>query len=44
MENGLETELDDELGYSRYDYKNKDTNNSCNGHSNKALRTNFGER
>ena len=24
MENGLEAELDDELGYSRYDYKNKD--------------------
>lgn len=25
MENGLDAELDDELGYSRYDYKNKDT-------------------
>ena len=25
MENGLEAELDDELGYSKYDYKNKDT-------------------
>ena len=24
MENGLEAELDDELGYSKYDYKNKD--------------------
>ena len=24
MENGLEAELDDELGYSRYDDKNKD--------------------
>ena len=23
MENGLDAELDDELGYSRYDYKNK---------------------
>ena len=30
MENGLETELDDELGYSKYDYKNKDTDNSRN--------------
>ena len=30
MENGLEAELDDELGYSRYDYKNKDTDNSRN--------------
>ena len=28
MENGLEAELDEELGYSRYDYKNKDTDNS----------------
>ena len=25
MEDGLETELDDELGYSRYDYRNKST-------------------
>ena len=28
LENGLETELDEELGYSKYDYKNKDTDNS----------------
>ena len=31
MENGLDAELDDELGYSRYDYKNKDTDNRRNG-------------
>ena len=43
MENGLEAELDDELGYSKYDYKNKDTDNSRNGHSRKTLRTSFGE-
>ena len=43
MESGLETELDDELGYSKYDYKNKDTDNSCNGHSSKRLRTSFGD-
>ena len=36
MENGLEAELDDELGYSKYDYKNKDTDNSRNGHSSKT--------
>ena len=24
LENGLEAELDDELGYSRYDYRNKE--------------------
>lgn len=43
MENGLDAELDDELGYSKYDYKNKDTDNSRNGHSSKTLRTSFGE-
>ena len=43
MENGLEAELDEELGYSKYDYKNKDTDNSRNGHSSKTLRTNFGD-
>ena len=42
MENGLDAELDDELGYSKYDYKNKDTDNSRNGHSSKTLRTSFG--
>ena len=43
MENGLDAELDDELGYSRYDYKNKNTANSRNGHSSKTLRTSFGD-
>lgn len=43
MENGLNAELDDELGYSRYDYKNKDTDNSRNGHSSKTLCTSFGD-
>ena len=43
MENGLEAELDDELGYSKYDDKSKDTDNSRNGHSSKTLRTSFGD-
>lgn len=43
MESGLEAELDEELGYSKYDYKNKGTDNSRNGHSSKRLRTSFGE-
>ena len=43
IESGLDAELDDELGYSRYDYKNKDTDNSRNGHSSKTLRTSFGD-
>ena len=42
MENGLEAELDEELGYSKYDYKNKNTDNSRNGHSSKTLRTSYG--
>ena len=43
MENGLDAELDDELGYSRYDYKNKNTDNSRNGHSIKTVKTSAGE-
>ena len=43
MENGLDAELEDELGYSRYDYRNKNTDNSRNGHSSKTLRTSFGD-
>ena len=43
MENGLEAELDEELGYSKYDYRNKETKNSRNGHSSKTLRTSFGD-
>ena len=43
MENGLEAELDEDLGYSKYDYKNKTTDNSRNGHSSKNLRTSFGD-
>ena len=43
MEDGLEAELEEEPGYSRYDYKNKNTDNSRNGHSGKTLRTSFGD-
>jgi len=43
MENGLESELDEELGYSKYDYRNKSTENSRNGHSKKTIKTSFGE-
>lgn len=42
LENGLEAELDDELGYSKYDYRNKDTQNSRNGYSRKSVRTSAG--
>ena len=42
MDNGLEAELDEDLGYSKYDYKNKEGTNSRNGHSQKTLKTSFG--
>ena len=43
MENGLEAELDEDLGYSKYDYKSKATDNSRMVHSSKTLRTSFGD-
>ena len=43
LENGLEGELDDELGYTKYDYRNKSGENSRNGYSKKTLKTSFGE-
>ena len=43
MENGLQSELDEELGYDRYDQSEKTTENSRNGYSRKTLRTSFGD-
>ena len=43
LEEMLEAELDEELGYSKYDYKSKQTDNSRNGHSKKNLLTSNGE-
>lgn len=42
-EKGLEAELDDELGYSKYDYRNKECSNSRNGYSKKTLKTSYGD-
>ena len=39
LENGLEGELDDQLGYTKYDYRNKPGENSRNGYSKKTLKT-----
>ncbi|HFL2423827.1 TPA: transposase [Clostridioides difficile] len=39
----LEAELDDLLGYDRYDNKNKNTKNSRNGYRNKNIKSDFGE-
>jgi len=38
----LEAELEEELGYSKYDYKNKKTANSRNGYSKKNLKSDHG--
>ena len=39
----LDAELENELGYSKYDYKNKQTDNSRNGYSSKTVQSNLGE-
>lgn len=39
----LEAEMDQSLGYSKYDYKNKDTDNSRNGFSKKTVVSSMGE-
>ena len=43
MEGALDQELDEELGYSKYDYRNKETDNSRNGYSQKTLHTSYGD-
>ena len=43
LEKGLEGELEENLGYSKYDYKNKSTENSRNGYSNKTMSTSYGD-
>jgi len=39
----LEGELENELGYSKWDYRNKKTTNSRNGYSEKTLKSSQGE-
>lgn len=43
LEGALDEELEQELGYSKYDYRNKETNNSRNGHSQKIMHTSYGD-
>lgn len=43
IQEALEAEMDNELGYSKYDWKNKEKNNSRNGHSKKRVKSRFGE-
>ncbi len=39
----LEGERDEHLGYSKHDYSNKKTDNSRNGYSSKNVKSNYGE-
>ncbi len=43
LEGTLDAEMDEEPGYSKYDYKNKDTDNSRNGYSKKTMHTSYGD-
>ena len=43
LEGALDEELDEELGYSKYDYRNTETDNSRNGHSSKTMHTSYGD-
>ena len=43
LEGPLDEELNEELGYSKYDYRNKETDNSRNGHSKKTMHTSYGD-
>ena len=43
LNGSLESELDESLGYTKYDYKNKQTDNSRNGSYKKTLHTSYGD-
>src|SRR3989339_2100545 len=43
LQEALEAEMDHHLGYSKYDWKNKEEENSRNGHTKKTVKSQFGE-
>lgn len=43
LQEALEAELDHHLGYSKYDWKSKETDNSRNGHTAKTVSSKFGK-
>ena len=43
IERALGADLEENLGYSKYDYKNKSTDNSRNGYSSKTMSTSYGD-
>jgi putative transposase len=42
IQEALEAEMEQELGYSKYDWSNKEIENSRNGHHKKTVRSEFG--
>lgn len=42
IQEALEVEMDQELGYTKYDWANKNTDNCRNGHHKKTVRSKFG--
>jgi transposase-like protein len=43
LEGILDEELNEDMGYSKYDYRNKVTDNSRNGYSQKTMHTSDGD-
>lgn len=43
LQEALEEEMNNHLGYSKYDWKNKEDSNSRNGHSKKTVQSQFGK-
>ncbi|MDD4844883.1 MAG: transposase [Anaerotignum sp.] len=43
LEGALDEELNEELRCSKYDYHNKETDNSRNGHSGKSMHISYGD-
>lgn len=43
IQEALEAEMNHKLGYSKYDWKNKEGENSRNGHTKKTIKSKFGE-
>ncbi len=43
LQEALEEEMNSTLGYSKYDYTNKNTDNSRNGHTKKTVKSQFGK-
>jgi len=43
LEGALDGEMDEHLGYSKYDYEGKNTGNSRNGYSKKTVHTSYGD-